>query len=128
MAHVKLTVGTSFHGWHKYPKAPAAVAFLRNFHRHDFKVHLTVKVEGTNRTCEFFTLQAALERAIAELFSVIMSPQNEIAAGARGELSCEGMAQLICQKIGPQVELMGGKIVCVIVSEDGENDGAYYPE
>jgi len=101
-------VRSQFVGWHKWTDAPDNVAFLRDFHRHVFKVELVVPVRHGDREVEFFTLQKQLDGFLARNY-----------AGRRFLESCEQIAE----NIGVNFQAHE-----VTVSEDGENDGIWIPE
>ena len=102
-------VRSQFVGWHKWTDAPDNVAFLRDFHRHVFKVELVVPVRHGDREVEFFTLQKQLDGFLARNY-----------AGRRFLESCEQIAENIGVNFLNSYE--------VTVSEDGENDGIWIPE
>ena len=101
-------VRSQFTGWHKWTDAPDNVAFLRDFHRHVFKVELVVPVRHGDREVEFFTLQKQLDGFLARNY-----------AGRKFLESCEQIAE----NIGVNFQAHE-----VTVSEDGENDGIWIPE
>lgn len=101
-------VRSQFVGWHKWKDAPDDVAFLRDFHRHVFKVELVVPVRHGDREVEFFTLQKQLDGFLARNY-----------AGRKFLESCEQIAK----QIGLIFQAHE-----VTVSEDGENDGIWIPE
>jgi len=101
-------VRSQFVGWHKWTDAPDNVAFLRDFHRHVFKVELVVPVRHGDREVEFFTLQKQLDGFLARNY-----------AGRKFLESCEQIAE----NIGVNFQAHE-----VTVSEDGENDGIWIPE
>ena len=84
------------------------MAFLRDFHRHVFKVELVVPVRHGDREVEFFTLQKQLDGFLARNY-----------AGRKFLESCEQIAE----NIGVNFQAHE-----VTVSEDGENDGIWIPE
>jgi len=102
-------VRSQFVGWHKWKDAPDDVAFLRDFHRHVFKVELVVPVRHGDREVEFFTLQKQLDGFLARNY-----------AGRKFLESCEQIAENIGVNFLHSHE--------VTVSEDGENDGIWIPE
>lgn len=101
-------VRSQFTGWHKWKDAPEDVVFLRDFHRHVFKVELVVQVKHGDREVEFFTLQKQLDGFLARNY-----------AGRKFLDSCEQIAEQIGLKFQAHE---------VTVSEDGENDGIWIPE
>jgi hypothetical protein len=68
---VKITVyaTTRFEGFHRWPDAPAEVAFLRDRHRHEFHVKAYRTVTHDNRDIEFILLK----RHIAQVISLTQS-------------------------------------------------------
>jgi hypothetical protein len=99
---------TRFVGFHRWPDAPSEVKYLRDNHRHEFHVKVTVQVGHNDRDVEFITLRERVD----ELFSGGSSIHQF------GAKSCE----MIAEDIISFVEADGTyKIHSVEVSEDGEN-------
>ncbi len=76
-------------GFHRYPLAPASVAFLRDRHRHEFKIKAAFQVEDLDREKEFFIMRDDIADLIRREFG---SPAEF------GDLSCEAIASFILQK------------------------------
>lgn len=93
----------SFEAIHCWPEAPENVKFLRNPHRHIFKLEFRAGVSHDNRDIEFITLKREVEQFCGERFD-----GRDI-----GSMSCEMIATDILDHF-PQI---GG----ITVSEDGEN-------
>lgn len=104
---MQVFVTTEFEGFHHWPEAPEQVRFLRNVHRHLFKVAVFVDVSHDDRHVEFILLKRTLEDLIAETN-----------AGDTKTWSCEQWARWIATRL-PIVA--GVDVVQVEVSEDGEN-------
>lgn len=104
-----IVVRYDFVGYHKYENAPDEVAFLRNLHRHTFKVECTIQVHHKDRELEFFMVRNKLETMI----------QPFIAISELG--SCEMIADEILE--GLLNSYGEDRFMQVRVSEDGENDG-----
>ena len=102
-------VSTSFEGLHRYKEAPEEVSYLRDFHRHIFKVVLQIEVEHNERDIEFIMLKHELEKCIASSKHTLQGFDD----------SCETIAENIIQFIQKKYG-MNRDLVC-IVSEDGEN-------
>lgn len=99
---------TRFIGFHRWPSAPDEVKYLRDRHRHEFHVKVTVKVKHDDRDVEFITLRNAVD-----LMFCGNGSEHEL-----GSKSCE----MIAEDIISFVEADGNyKIYSVEVSEDGEN-------
>jgi 6-pyruvoyl-tetrahydropterin synthase len=102
---------TRFVGFHRWEYANGDVAFLKNTHRHEFRVEVCVRVDHTDRNIEFTHLKSQLDREIALQFT---SDQiNPIL------YSCE----LIAEIIGRYLISQEYHPIYVEVSEDGENGG-----
>jgi hypothetical protein len=101
-------ITTEFEGFHRWKDAPAAVEFLRNCHRHIFKVKLAVQVTGLDRQIEFIQLKSRVNLFIASEFM-----------GTCLSLSCEQIAEKLLNKF---------EAIEVRVSEDGENGATVYKE
>lgn len=105
-----IIVKTQFQGFHRYKNAPDEVEFLRNYHRHLFKVECTIPVDHANRQLEFFIIKEKLDKYLDKVF------KNE-----NLELSCEQIAERICNYLNK----IGVPCTKVEVSEDGENVGGF---
>ena len=106
---MRIFVTTQFEALHSWSDAPQSESFLRNSHRHQFKVRLQIQVTGDDREIEFFALKKKLDKTIEATI-------NKNDAG-----SCEQIARRIIKGLGNiYFDLTGRKIVCE-VSEDGEN-------
>lgn len=98
--------------YHRYPKAPDAVWYLRNLHRHLLHIEVTVEVVHNERDIEFIMLKHEVERYYDSLgLDSYKTPHEEI--------SCEQIAELIISMLrrhyGPDRD------IAVSVMEDGEN-------
>ncbi len=95
-------VTTQFEACHRWLGAPKDVYYLSYYHRHLFKVKVTIEVSHGNREVEFFQFKRKLDIYLKELY-----------AGRKFEFSCEQIATDILKQF----------INCdsVEVSEDGEN-------
>lgn len=105
MSKIKLyiAVRNEFVGFHRYLAAPKEVEFLRDFHRHIFKIKSVFLVEQENREKEFFTIKNAVQKYLDENYK-----------DKYFEKSCESIAKELLEEFGA---------VQVEVSEDGESDG-----
>ena len=90
-------------GFHRWPDAPAEVAYLALNHRHEFHLRVEAVVSHGDRELEFHMLK----RVVRELWDV------EIEWGA---MSCEHIAI----RLADQLEERGKKVSAVEVFEDGE--------
>lgn len=112
-----ITVTDQYEGFHAYKDAPAKVAFLKNLHRHLFKVTAEIQVFHEDRELEFFMVKDNLKHQIVPFLN------ESLDLG-----SCEHQAERILQGL---MNLYGpDRYYSVEVSEDGENSGAiqYIPE
>lgn len=94
----------SFVGYHKWENAPKEVDFLKNLHRHLFKVKVFVEVSHNDRDVEFFILQKKLKAICLDFDKKMMG-------------SCEMIAEDIKKTLIKEYL----KNVQVEVSEDGES-------
>lgn len=102
----RITVAAEFRAQHRWQACPHEdVAFLRDWHRHLFKVTLSVAVGHGDRQVEFFQLQALLREHVA------------VWEGQQVDMSCEMFAEDLMRVF---VNL-GYAVQEVSVSEDGEN-------
>ena len=104
-----IIVKTWFTGFHKWPKAPDEVAFLRQLHRHVFFIECHFRV-SESRELEFFMVQARLNKCVGLLKAELDDSPY---------LSCEEMAEFLANALLSD-EL---PVFKVSVSEDGENSG-----
>lgn len=61
-----ITVGIIVAGAHRYPESTRV--YLRDFHRHDFKISVNIGVVDQNRQYEFYDVQEGLVAALDSLF------------------------------------------------------------
>ena len=97
-------ITTQFEGFHKYPKAPEEVSFLKDKHRHLFKVKVWIEVEHNDRDIEFIMFKQQVD---------ILLQNSDL-----NNSSCEMIADYIHEKIMLSYPDRKMKIE---VSEDGEN-------
>jgi len=107
---MQIFVTTQFVAFHQWEQAPKEVKFLRNLHRHIFKVKVWYAVKHNNRDKEFFIEKRKLDKYIQDF----VIDKNKIVG------SCEMVAAKIAN-------LDDTSIVKVEVSEDGENGAIYEP-
>lgn len=94
-------IRTRFAGFHRWKNAPDQVAFLRDFHRHEFHVKVAVPVNHDNRDVEFLQLKARVDAVLTERYK-----------DKKFEESCEMIASNLVDWFDA---------VWADVSEDGEN-------
>lgn len=105
-----------FVGFHRWPEAPDEVAFLRDLHRHEFHVEVSLETKHDNRELEFFTVKNwLLENPLKDLNLIRHDGTDK-----RTNWSCEQMAEYIGNKLR---EEYGSRWMQVGVYEDGENGG-----
>ena len=92
-----------FVAFHNWPDAPDHVDFLRNTHRHLFKVVASADVDHNNRDIEFTSMKDMIAGYCEKMF----------AGRNLGSMSCEDIAQDILEAFT--------NLCSVSVSEDGEN-------
>lgn len=105
-----IKVKTEFEGFHKYVGAPEEVKFLRNYHRHIFKVEAEIRTTHADRQVEFFIIKGKLNEYISFTYK-----------GQEFNESCETIAENIYHFLKGE----GLECLQVEVSEDGENAGGY---
>ena len=86
----KITVKTQFEGIHFWDNAPDKVAFLRNPHRHIFKIEVTVGVNHDDRDIEFFILKNDIDIFLRQIGTQYHSEMCNLRN--LGGKSCEMMA------------------------------------
>ena len=113
-----ITVRTKFEGLHFWKDAPEKVAFLRNLHRHLFRVEVTVPVTHSDRDIEFFILKNFIDTFIHLKYKAyhpdMMFLKN------LGSVSCEMIANDI--KMAAAAEFNVNEC-SVVVQEDEESSG-----
>ena len=92
-----------FVAFHNWPNAPENVDYLRNTHRHLFKVAINAEVQHNDRDIEFITLKELVQEHV----------DRQYAGRDLGKMSCEDIAQDILDSFS--------MLDKVSVSEDGEN-------
>lgn len=96
-------------GVHRWQDAPDEVFFLRDFHRHIFKVTVKIQVFHDDRELEFIMVKRVLQSYLERYLQI------------RGSNSCEMISRDIIDYI---LEKYGDhRFVEVITLEDGENGG-----
>lgn len=100
-------------GFHCWPGAPDDFAYLRNNHRHEFHVTVSVEVDDPNRQIEFIRFKTQLQLLFNSIGVSIGVDGPQF--GAR---SCEMLADELCHKIRL---LYNYHVSTIEVSEDGEN-------
>ncbi len=103
------TAVTGFHAW---PDAPDAVAYLRAQHRHRFGVRVEVLVDHDHRDVEFHMLK----REVHEHLPLEFERDAETGEYAFGALSCEHIATALFLALNNG----GYRVASVTVDEDGE--------
>lgn len=99
-------ITTQFQGYHYYPAAPKEVEFLKNEHRHIFKVKVWLEVFHDDREVEFLMFKNDVEQEIATW------------SASLGAHSCEMIADDIYNDV---ISKYPKRKVKIEVSEDGEN-------
>lgn len=100
-------VTTQFEGYHSYPGAPEDVSFLRNEHRHIFKIKVWFSIVGDNRELEFFQVKRKIE--------------NCLDTSNLNNMSCEMISNNLYSQLS---DFYPGREIRIEISEDGEN-GSY---
>lgn len=95
-------------GFHLYPDAPKQVEFLKNKHRHNFRIKVGFEVTDANREKEIFIEEDKIKFALNEWYGSPMQLEN---------MSCEMLAEEILTHIKDD----GG--IFVEVLEDGRGGG-----
>jgi len=110
-------ITTQFEGRHRWAKAPKDTdeAFLRNMHRHMFRVKVSVQVFHNDRDIEFFQLKHFVDNIIFNAF--ICKQDTKVGIG-----SCEMIAEVILNRLFEDLhKRFLNRNISVEVSEDGEN-------
>ncbi len=93
-------------GIHCYPDAPVEVAFLRNPHRHIFKIKVAIEVWHDDREIEFIMFKRRLEGYYD---------------GRTLDLNTKS-CEMIADDLHAQIKLdYPGRAMVIDVAEDGEN-------
>lgn len=110
-------------GFHSWPNAPENVSYLRQTHRHAFRFKVTVLVPHPDRSIEFHTLRAKVQRSMmnsSTSFGIMRNVVEKDVAWDFGNSSCEMIAKELLDIL---VEDYPDRQISVEVSEDGENGG-----
>lgn len=91
-------------GFHNYPNAPIEVEFLKNNHRHNFRIRVGYNVKDSDREKEIFIQEGFLQDYLFETYGAPCQFEN---------MSCEMIAEDLLEFIVDD----GG--VWVEVLEDG---------
>lgn len=91
---------------HCYPAAPKEVEFLKNAHRHTFKISTRVQVFHDDREIEFYMLRDYLKRCFERDTFV-------------DSISCEQLAKFAIEKV--ESKYGNKRRIIVSVFEDGIN-------
>lgn len=100
-------VTEQFEAYHRWDDAPDEVAFLRDMHRHIFKVKVTIQVWHNDREIEFIMFKWKLRNFIRENYEM----RQDVG-------SCEMIAETILTWLESEYP---NRYIWVEVSEDGEN-------
>ena len=105
-------ITAQFEGFHKYPAAPDGVEFLKEEHRHIFKLKVSIEVFHNDRDVEFILFKRFVES---------LTKENKFDFKSC-EMISDDLQKLISEKY-PRRDIK------IEVSEDGEN-GSYksYPK
>lgn len=95
-----------FEGWHQWEDAPQNVSFLRNRHRHIFKIKIEIEVFSEKRDLEFFNFKWFVQ-------SIVKEKLNRHMLG-----SCEQQSDELAKHIQ---EKYPNRDLIIYVKEDGEN-------
>lgn len=117
-----LTITSRFEvaGLHRWPLAPDRRAYLRDTHRHLFKVTVAVEVGQADREVEFHDLGEESETVFRSFGVQYHEESTLVNFGAN---SCE----MLAEALGRELVGRGYPVMGVKVSEDGENDGSWIP-
>lgn len=109
-----INIKTNFEAFHRWKDAPEEVKFLRDYHRHIFKVQCAIAVKHNERELEFFMVKSKLDKFIRDNWW-----------GLYFDDSCETIAEEI---IGYIRKEYGERPISVEVTEDGENGAILHSE
>lgn len=97
-----------FPAFHYYPSAPEEVSFLRERHRHLFKIKCFAPIEHSNRDVEFISLKTKIQNFCSAKFANVFL----------GMISCEDIGNILLNHFD--------MLSHIEVSEDGENGCIVY--
>lgn len=98
-------VTTEFEGFHRYQDAPEEVSFLRELHRHIFKVRVDIQVHHDDRELEFIIFKRYLNSILSD---------NNMLNHKSCEMICDDIHEIISDRYP-------NRSMIIEVSEDGEN-------
>lgn len=108
-----ITVKNEFEGVHRYEDAPEEVKYLRNDHRHLFKIKSKIEVFHEDRELEFIMVKHLIQgRLSLDLNELDNTWYME-------KLSCEQVARMIYDLL--EKRYGSERYISVEVSEDDEN-------
>lgn len=113
MNNAYIYVTFDFEGFHRYPTAPDVVGYLRNIHRHIFKVRVDIQVHHDDREIEFHMFKNFLTKIPIDNNLDFMSC----------EMLCDFFHDKICEEYGLLDNRELGtptRKMTIEVSEDGE--------
>ena len=84
-----MIINFDIEGYHQYPDAPEEVKFLRNEHRHLFRIKAGFQVKHNNRDKEIFIYTRKIQNYLVEKYEVPCVFHYR---------SCEAMAEQILTK------------------------------
>jgi len=130
-----IKVGVVREGYHRWENAPDKCAYLRNWHRHLFKISVTIEITNNDRELEFHEMQKLVNHIIDtnyipeyedHTFSFSWESFYDDTGQGRDEdvfviNSCEDFAEWLGKRLYELFEHKRG--ITVSVSEDGENSG-----
>ena len=102
-------------GFHRWPDAPDGRGYLRDRHRHLFRVTISVRVSSDDREVEFHDLADALT---AWWSAKAKAHGDGVLCVEWGDKSCEAIAKLI---VADWQVAAGARWMRVEVSEDGQS-------
>lgn len=111
-----------FVGFHNWPDAPEQDKYLRNEHRHEFHFEVRARVAHNNRDIEFCRMREDAENGIHDRYISTINHENSYDFGS---YSCEKIAQELHDGMIALDEKYK-TIICIEVSEDGENGARVY--
>lgn len=107
-----IIIQTELDALHKYVNAPKEVEYLKNIHRHLFKICVEMEVFHDDRELEFIIVKHDLNEWLNNKYQM-----KEVA-------SCEQIANDICDYL-TQSYGATRRVICTVL-EDGENGGKVY--
>lgn len=108
----KIRICFEYPGFHRWPDAPERRKYLRDLHRHLFKIEVEMEVRDNDREIEFHDL--------LDMCKAITGYGEQFNMECNQDASCELHAEVLLSNLTSQYCKKINRYISVTVSEDGE--------